>query len=80
MMSKKRTYLPRILIPPRCENCGNPETLEFFEHIKTGITLCEWCSQKRVKAVIKRKCPPIWVKQGDKYIIPEEAEEHMSNE
>lgn len=81
MTGKKRKYKPTPpLNPPRCENCGCPDNLVFYEYVKCGITLCDWCSYKRVKAVKKRKNPPIWELHQGVYIIPEEAQQYMSNE
>ncbi len=65
--------MPKPLPPqaPSCQNCGNPEDIEFFAHTLGGITLCDTCSWLPHKSVYKRTNLPKWIKHGNGW-IPDE--------
>jgi len=63
-----------------CQNCGCPYDTFYYQHVKKGITLCDWCADKRVASVSKKRHIPEWQMVDGKYILSELVEKYRSNE
>lgn len=62
---------PKVGSQNNCENCGIKDDLEFFEHVFSGITLCQDCALLPISRVDKRGDKIKWVKVNGEYLPPD---------